>query len=121
LFGNEFASAAPVLTIYIWAGVSVFLGVASSQYLINENLTMLSFFRTTVGMVLNVVLNFILIPLYGIIGSAIATLISYTISNFSIVLSKNGLLQTKMMIASLSPIKLLNYFIYVWQLNSKKD
>ena len=43
LFGNEFSQAAPVLTIYIWAGVAVFLGVASSQYLINENLTKLSF------------------------------------------------------------------------------
>jgi len=78
LFGAEFSAAAPVLTIYIWAGVAVFLGVASSQYLINENLTKLSFIRSFVGMVINVVLNLILIPLYGIIGSAFATLISYT-------------------------------------------
>jgi O-antigen/teichoic acid export membrane protein len=120
LFGNEFASAAPVLTIYIWAGVSVFLGVASSQYLINENLTMLSFFRTTVGMVLNVVLNFILIPLYGIIGSAIATLISYTVSTFSIVASKEGRFQTLMMLKSLSPTTLLNYFRLSWQFLSAK-
>ena len=78
LFGAEFAPAAPVLTIYIWAGIAVFLGVASSQYLINENLTRLSFIRSFVGMVINVVLNLILIPIYGIVGSAFATLISYT-------------------------------------------
>ena len=78
LFGKEFSSASPVLTIYIWAGVAVFLGVASSQYLINENMTKLSFVRSFAGMIINVVLNYIFIPLYGIVGSAVATLISYT-------------------------------------------
>lgn len=120
LFGNEFSAAAPVLTIYIWAGVAVFLGVASSQYLINENFTKLSFFRTSVGMVLNVVLNIILIPLYGIIGSAIATLISYTVSTFSIVASKEGRIQFIMMLKSLSPTTLLNYFQQSWQFLSAK-
>ena len=109
LFGNEFSSAAPVLTIYIWAGVAVFLGVASSQYLINENLTKLSFFRTLIGMILNVVLNIILIPLYGIIGSAIATLISYTIVTFTLAFHNKFNLQFKMMMRSISGISLLNY------------
>ena len=115
LFGADFADASPVLTIYIWAGVAVFLGVASSQYLINENLTKLSFMRTLIGMILNVVLNFILIPLYGIIGSAVATLISYTISTISIVISKEVRYQSIMMLKSISPSTLLNY------LNFKKN
>jgi len=120
LFGADFAEASPVLTVYIWAGVAVFLGVASSQYLINENFTKLSFFRTSVGMVLNVVLNFIFIPMYGIIGSAIATLISYTISTFSIITTKEGRFQTRMMLKSLSPITLLNYIAYSWRFLSAK-
>lgn len=66
LFGNEYLPSSSVLTIYIWAGVSVFLGVASSQYLVNENFTKFSFFRTALGMISNVVLNFLLIPVYGI-------------------------------------------------------
>jgi len=60
-------------------------------------------------MVLNVALNFMLIPLYGIIGSAVATLISYTVSTFSIVTLKDGRFQTLMMFKSLSPTTLLNY------------
>ena len=120
LFGADFAAASPVLTVYIWAGVAVFLGVASSQYLINENFTKLSFFRTSVGMVLNVVLNIIFIPMYGIIGSAVATLISYTISTFSIITTKEGRFQTRMMFKSLSPITLLNYISYLWQFLSAK-
>jgi O-antigen/teichoic acid export membrane protein len=109
LFGSEYASAAPVLTIYIWAGVAVFLGVASSQYLISENLTMLSFFRTFIGMIVNVVLNFILIPKYGIIGSAIATLISYTITTFFLSFHNQFVLQFKMMMKSIFLISLSGY------------
>jgi len=109
LFGSEFSSAAPVLTIYIWAGVAVFLGVASSQYLINENLTKLSFFRTLTGMTLNVALNFILIPEYGIIGSAVATLISYTLVTFVLAFHHQFVLQFKMMMKSIFGITLAGY------------
>ena len=109
LFGNEYSQASPVLTIYIWAGVSVFLNVASSQYLINENLTKLSFVRTFIGMVLNVVLNFILIPVYGIIGSAVATLISYTIVTFALFYHTQFSLQFKMMMRSLFGLTLISY------------
>ena len=111
LFGNEFSSASPVLTIYIWAGVAVFLGVASSQYLINENLTKLTFFRTLIGMILNVVLNFILIPKYGITGSAIATLISYTLVTFALAFNTNFKLQFRMMMRSVFGISLFGYII----------
>jgi O-antigen/teichoic acid export membrane protein len=109
LFGNEFSQAAPVLTIYIWAGVAVFLGVASSQYLINENLTKLSFFRTFIGMILNVVLNIIFIPLYGIIGSAVATLVSYSVVVFVPSFHGEYKFQLKMMLGSLFLISMVGY------------
>ncbi len=109
LFGQEFAPASTVLTIYIWAGVAVFLGVASSQYLINENLTKLSFIRTFIGMVLNVLLNIYLIPLYGIVGAAIATLISYTLVTFMLAFHKKFKYQFNMMIRSIFMISLLEY------------
>ncbi|OFX62763.1 MAG: O-unit flippase, partial [Bacteroidetes bacterium GWB2_41_8] len=80
LLGAKYLPSAPVLTIYIWAGVATFLGVASSQYLITENLTKLSFYRTLIGLIVNVILNLILIPEIGIIGSAVATLVSYSMA-----------------------------------------
>ena len=89
LYGSKYLLSAPILTIYIWAGIAVFLGVASSQFLVTENLTKISFYRTAIGMIANVILNLLLIPKYGITGSAIATLISYTIAVFSIILFKD--------------------------------
>jgi len=79
LYGNEFKDAADVLRIYIWAGVFVALGVASSKWLVVENLQIYSFYRTVLGAVLNISCNLWLIPIYGIKGAVFATLISYFI------------------------------------------
>jgi O-antigen/teichoic acid export membrane protein len=108
LFGSEYLpDSAKVLSLYVWAGIPVFLGVASSQYLIAENYTKLSFARTIVGAIANVILNLILIPYYGIIGAAIATLISYFIATFFIGLLPDEKLrkQVVMMLSGLLPRK----------------
>jgi len=99
LFGIQYQVAAGVLRIYIWAGIFVFLGVASSQYLIAENYTRVLFFVTFMGMIANVILNIILIPKYGINGAATATLLSQFMVAFSIILipktRKNFILMLK--------------------------
>ncbi len=104
LFGAQYCNAGSVLRIHIWAGLFVFLGVASSQYLIAENYTRISFFRTFLGAIVNIVLNIIFIPKYGINGAAFATLISYFISVFSIVLIPKTYKNSILMFKSLSLI-----------------
>ena len=107
LYGDAFLPAAGVLSIHIWAGVPVFLGVASSQYLITENYTRISFYRTLIGVIVNVVLNIILIPKYGINGAASTTLISYFVATFSMGLIAKTKRQTVLMLKSfLLPIKI---------------
>lgn len=77
LFGEAFAASGPVLAIHIWAAVFVFLGVASGKWFVAENRQALSFQRAMIGLAVNVVLNFLLIPGFGPNGAAIATVISY--------------------------------------------
>ena len=85
LYGSDFQEAADVLRIYIWAGVFVSLGVASSKWLVAENLQSYLFYITSLGTVLNISCNFWLIPIYGIKGAALATIISYsTVAYFSL-------------------------------------
>ena len=85
LYGADFQEAAVVLRIYIWAGVFVSLGVASSKWLVAENLQRYSFYITALGAVLNISCNLWLIPIYGIKGAALATIISYsTVAYFSL-------------------------------------
>jgi len=54
--------------------VFVFLGVASGKWFLAENYIKKTFYRTFLGMLINVILNFVLIPQYGILGAAVATL-----------------------------------------------
>ncbi|TGK24542.1 flippase [Leptospira yasudae] len=76
LFGDRFEEAGVILTIHIWAGTFVFLGVASSRYYLTENLQRVELYKSIVGCLTNVVLNYFMIPLYGAKGAAIATVIS---------------------------------------------
>jgi len=82
IYGPEYADASEVLKIHIWSGVFVFVGVAGSNWYLVENLQRLNLSRTIVGAVINIFLNVILIPSYGIVGAAIATVISQGFSAY---------------------------------------
>ena len=77
LFGAPYAQAAPILTLHIWAGVFVFMRAVLSRWLLVEDLVRFSLVTHAAGAVLNVALNLILIPRYGGLGAAAATVASY--------------------------------------------
>lgn len=77
LFGKAYLLATDVLVIHVWGGTFVFLGVAASKWMLAENITKHTMYRTLAGAGLNIALNLFLIPIYGIRGAAIATLITY--------------------------------------------
>ncbi|MFA5879714.1 MAG: flippase [Candidatus Margulisiibacteriota bacterium] len=76
-FGPAYLPAISVLQIYVWAGIGLAMAEAANQYLITENFTKILFVSSCVGMILNLILNFVFIPIYGINGAAFSTLISY--------------------------------------------
>lgn len=87
LFGGQYSDAASVLSIHIWAGVFVFLGVSIGSWFLVENLQIYSFYRTLLGCIINIVLNFLFIPTWGITGAAAATLVSqFFVGYFSLLL-----------------------------------
>jgi len=81
LFGHAFVQAGTVLAIHIWAALFVFLGVASSKWFLTENRQLLSLQRTLLGAVVNVALNLIVIPEFGVIGAAFTTVISQALAS----------------------------------------
>lgn len=82
LFGSEYVESGQILAVHVWAAVFVFMGVATSPWFIAEGLNHLSFQRTLLGGITNVVLNLILIPRYQGMGAAIATVVSYAVAGF---------------------------------------
>jgi polysaccharide transporter, PST family len=80
IYGDQFRSASSILVIHIWTSVFVFIGFASNQQLVLENLGKFSFYRTLFGVLANVSFNFILIPIWGAMGAAYATLAALAFS-----------------------------------------
>lgn len=74
LFGEAYQEAGQILMIHIWASIFVFLGVASGKWFIAENLIFIAFLRTFFGALINIALNYIMIPVYGCIGAAVSSL-----------------------------------------------
>jgi O-antigen/teichoic acid export membrane protein len=111
LFKPEFAFAASTLSVHIWSGIFVFLGVASTQQLIAEDLNRITFIRTGFGAIINIVLNLWLIPKMGMMGAAIATLVAYASATFFIILIPKTSKQGVMMLKSLFLISLIQKIV----------
>ena len=114
LFGDNYADSAAILRVHIWAAVAVFLGVASSQYLTAEGQQKMSLYRTLTGLIVNVVLNVLLIPTYGAMGAAIATLVSYFVATFSMIVTRDGAEQVRMMLIAMNPAVVLGLRAAKW-------
>ncbi|KGX90999.1 flippase [Pontibacillus marinus] len=109
LYGEEYVLAGDVLSVHIWAAIFVFLGVARNPYILNEGLMKFSFATNITGAIINILLNLALIPKYGIIGAAYATLISQMFASYlaNIIYFKTRLIfiyQTKAI-----------FFIWLWR------
>lgn len=80
LFGVAYDDAGPMLSVLIWAGIFVNLGVARSSFLISMNLTKFHFLTVLFGALVNIGLNYLLIPLYGGMGAVVASCVSYWVA-----------------------------------------
>ena len=85
IFGSAFTGSTIILQIYVWSCIGTFLGILADNYLITENFKKILLFKSFFPMVLNIILNIIWIPRFGLVGSAYATLISYSFGPISLV------------------------------------
>ncbi|MFB2875872.1 flippase [Floridanema aerugineum] len=86
LYGAKFIDASAVLSIYIWAGVFVSLGLIRAIWITTEGMFRFGSLTTFMGAGMNILLNFLLIPRYEGTGAAIATVISYGFSDYLVLL-----------------------------------
>jgi O-antigen/teichoic acid export membrane protein len=76
LFGPDFITSAQILVILTFGTFIQALLSASGSVLTMAGFTRLALWNSLGAFILNIVLNIVLIPLYGIFGAALATLIS---------------------------------------------
>lgn len=105
LYGADYAKAAAVLAIQIWAGMFVSMGIARGKWLLAENLQHIGYWYIALAMVINVAGNYFMIPIYEEIGAAISTVISQaTAAIIAPALFKETRVSSIMLLKSLNPV-----------------
>lgn len=81
-FGSHYTDSASVLVIHTWAAIFIFMRAAFSRWILIENALVFSLLTQGAGALVNVGLNYLFIPSFGVHGAAYATLISYAFASF---------------------------------------
>ena len=81
-YGAKYAAAIPILQVLIWKTVGMALSTASGYLIVIEGIQKLTVLRNLIGCVACVGLNWILLPRWGVMGAAWATLVTVALSGF---------------------------------------
>lgn len=84
LYGAEYFPAVNTLRLVVWYSTFSYIGSGRSVYLICEGKNRYAQIFCAWGAVIDIVLNFLLIPILGINGAAIATIFTHVFSDFLI-------------------------------------
>jgi len=82
LYGQDFTQSAAILSVHIFCGFLVFMGVVRGKWILSENLQRYDLYIHFIGAVANIVFNFAFISWFGVIGAAYGTLLSYLFALF---------------------------------------
>ena len=101
LFGSEFQNADALKILLIGIFIQTIFGLGSSTLSMSGN-TKFNLFNVLIALILNISLNYILIPQYGIVGAALATTLALFILSIlrfveNIVLMKLNLFSIKLL------------------------
>lgn len=77
LFGGDYAGSGTMLAVLIWGNLFSGLEMARSGFLTAMNWTRLYLVTASLGCLLNIALNWLLIPKFGGMGAAVASVVSY--------------------------------------------
>ena len=75
-FGSEYAPAVSVISILAWKNVFMALGIVCGEWILLAGLHRYAPIRSGVALVVNIVLNLFLIPVWGADGAAFASLLA---------------------------------------------
>ena len=81
LYGEAYAPAIPIVRVVIWYTCFSYLGAVKNVWILAENKQSYLWIISFTGMILNILLNLALIPRFGSMGAAVATLITQIFTN----------------------------------------
>ncbi|MBQ7965950.1 MAG: flippase [Ruminococcus sp.] len=82
VYGEAFLPAVPVLSCAVWFVTFGYYGMVRNIWILAEGQQKYLWIINLCGAVMNVIVNLILIPLYGAVGAAVASVITQFFTNF---------------------------------------
>ena len=76
IYGEQYIGAVSALSLLVWYIPLSYLGTARAIWIVTENKNKYSKYYTFWGVIMNIGLNAFMIPLWGILGATIATIIT---------------------------------------------
>lgn len=81
LYGAQYTASIPVLQVLIWYTTFSYIGATRDVWILAHNKQNLLWIVNLSGAVINVIVNYLLIPIWGAIGAAAASLLSQFFTN----------------------------------------
>ena len=82
IFGPQYAASVSTMRILSLIVLPAYFGLFTYRWMVAEKLAHLALMRSIFGIGLNAVLNLVLIPTYGPVGAAVATVVTMTATYF---------------------------------------
>lgn len=111
-YGENFYDSILILELYSISFIFIFFNPMNNKLLMIYNLQKLMLIRNFIGLFINLVLNYYLIPLFGIVGAVYSTLLSQIVILFSYLFDKRTVYVFEIQIKSiLYPLIIIKNFI----------
>lgn len=81
LYGNNYLPAVPALKVIVWYTTFSYMGAIRNIWILGENKQKYLWILNLCGALMNIILNALLIPSYGILGAALASLVTQIFTN----------------------------------------
>ncbi len=108
LYGPSFTAAGPVLVVHIWTCVFVSMGILGNQWYLSHGLQSRTLMFTLLGAGCNFGTNLALVPHWGALGAAVASLFAQIVSTFA----------ADALSARTRPLFLIKFNAIVWPLRA---
>lgn len=82
LYGQKYLGAVSSLSLVVWYTSFSYFGAINNVYMVAEDKIRWVQVTTLIGALGNVILNYFLIPIWGIVGAALASLLTQFLANF---------------------------------------
>jgi len=116
IYGDQYSLSVPAFCVATIALPAVFLGLSRNFYLINKQKNKFLIIANILGALINVVLNIVFLPRFGIIGASLATVVSYYMASVvsSLLIGDSWIFNLQVKSFCFSPKRLKQSYVFLF-------